>query len=177
MLYTGYSYDCRGGLDLLLHAVSLLLSTTSILHLVLNSLLTRLIHNLSHATRTLCKLGTLATNKVPRKVEHLVERFERLSRSLGQEEVHPDETDSGDAGEEQHSASVGHGNEHERYSLGVTVLVDKVECHGDGTTERTETERVDLGVDEVLDRVPSERPTETGEVDHDDGTHGSVLLA
>jgi hypothetical protein len=64
-----------------------------------------------------------------------------------------------------------------RTYLRISVLVDKVEGHSDGTTQRAESERVDLGVDEVLDTVPAEGPAKAAEVDHDDGAHGSVLLA
>ena len=52
-----------------------------------------------------------------------------------------------------------------------------MESHGEGSTKSTQTERVDFGVDQVLDRVPTQSPSETTEVNHHDSTHSSVLLA
>lgn len=40
----------------------------------------------------------------------------------------------------------------------------------------TESQGVDFGVDEILDAVPTKCPTKTREVDHDDGSHSSMLL-
>jgi len=61
--------------------------------------------------------------------------------------------------------------------LAVSILVDKVKGHGDRSTQRPKSQRVDLRVDEVLNRVPAQCPTKTGEIDHDNGAHGCMLLA
>lgn len=50
-----------------------------------------------------------------------------------------------------------------------------MERHGETATQGTQAQRVDLGVDEVLDAVPAEGPSEAGNVDEEDGALGCGL--
>lgn len=141
--------------------------------LVLLTLFTKL---LSESGR-LGNLGTISSDLVPRQIKDSIERFERTATGFGQEEVDPAETDEGDAGKEVHCSGGGHANEHLGYSLGVTILVDEVEGHGERATNGTKAQREDFGVDEILDRVPTHGPTEATEVDASDGCFGGSFLA
>ena len=49
--------------------------------------------------------------------------------------------------------------------------------HGETATQRPQSQRVNLRVDEILQRVPAQGPPEAAEVDHDNGAPGGVLLA
>lgn len=48
--------------------------------------------------------------------------------------------------------------------------------HGNTSTNRSQSQWIDLTVDQILDAVPTHRPSETAEVDHHDGACGSTLL-
>lgn len=48
--------------------------------------------------------------------------------------------------------------------------------HRNTATNRSQSQWVDLTIDQILDGVPTHRPSETTEVDHDDGASGSTLL-
>jgi hypothetical protein len=126
-----------------------------ILHLLRNRLLAIDIQHLGHTAGTPRKLRALAPNEVPWQLKHGVQALQALARSLGQEEVYPEQPNGGHAAEEHHGAAGGHAEEHEGHGFRVAVLVDEVEGHGDGATEGTQAERVDFGVDEVLDLIIS----------------------
>jgi hypothetical protein len=52
-----------------------------------------------------------------------------------------------------------------------------VERHGDTATQRSQSKWVDLGVDEVLDRIPSQCPAEAAEIYHYNRAHCCMFLA
>lgn len=150
--------------------------STRVLHLDSSSLFARLVEDLRKTSGSSSKRSTLATNEVPGQVKHLVKSLKTTTAGLRKEEPDPDETDCGDTAEEHHGAAGGHRQEHERDSLRVSVLVDEVERHGERSTQGTQAKWVDLRVDQVLDRVPAQCPTETAEVDHNNSAHCRVLL-
>jgi hypothetical protein len=110
-------------------------------------------------------LGTEATNLVPGKLEQLVDTLEGSASGLGDGEPSPDTTDDGDGGEEPEGTGRAKTallvvEEHKRDSARVTVLVDEVEAHDQRRGHGSDTERVELSVEEVLHRVPTHSPSE-----------------
>lgn len=67
--------------------------------------------------------------------------------------------------------------QHVRHSPTVTILVNEMEAHHHTARNSTDAQRVDLGVQKVLHRVPAHGPAETGNVDHHDGGGAGGLLA
>ena len=51
-----------------------------------------------------------------------------------------------------------------------------METHDHTTTDRSDPHRVDLGVEEILHAIPTHGPSETRDVNHDDGGGASLLL-
>jgi hypothetical protein len=113
-------------LHLLVHALR---ARLNVLRFKSDGLLAAVVKHLGHTTMSLGQRSSFAANEVPWQIEHLVHGLQTLSAGLGEEKPHPDETKRSHAAEEQHGAAGGHGEEHERNSLGVAVLVDEVEGH------------------------------------------------
>jgi hypothetical protein len=97
--------------------MNMLLQSPSMFHLRFHGLLALRIQDLGHAASSLRELRTLAADKIPWEVEHLVHGFETLARGFGQKEPHPCETHDRDAAEEHHGSASRHADEHERYRL------------------------------------------------------------
>lgn len=101
--------------------------------------------------------------------EQVIDVFETDTRCFGDCEPCPDATDDGDGCEEPEGAGGGETafgglEEHEGHRAGVAVLVDEVEAHDQGTGDGSDTERVNLSVQQVLHRVPAHGPAETTDV-------------
>ena len=121
-----------------------------------NRLLPFSIHDLRHATSAPCKLRALPPDEMPRKLENSIHALQTLSSRLRQEEIHPGKSYSCHTAEEHHGPARSHAQEHQWHGFGVTVLVDEVERHGDGTTQGTQTKRIDFRIKEVLHAIPSQ---------------------
>lgn len=96
-------------------------------------------------------LASISSNLVPWQLENSIQTLQRTTTGFRQEEVYPAKTDQCDGGEEVHGTGSGHADKHFRHGLRVAVLVDKVERHGNRSTNGAQTQREDLGVDEILD--------------------------
>lgn len=94
---------------------------------------------------------------VPGEAEQRIHALERLAARLGDEEPDPGETQGADDRAEIEEAVGVHVQQHGGDGLGVAVLVHKVETHDQRRPERAESDRVDFGVDQVLERVPAHR--------------------
>ena len=92
---------------------------------------------------------------VPRQAEQCIHALKGLASSLGDEEPDPSETQRANDGAEVEEPIGVHLEQHGGYRLGVAELIDKMETHDEGRTEGTESDGVNLGVDQVLERVPA----------------------
>jgi hypothetical protein len=119
------------------------------------------------------------TDLVPGQVEELVDALEAAASGFGDAQPDPDGADDGDGGEEVECAGGSEAlavEEHDGQGFVGGVLADEVHGHGDGGADGTDAEREELGGEEVLTGVPAQCPADSGEVDHGDGTRGSLRL-
>ena len=101
----------------------------------LQPLLTLRIQQLRQATLASRHFCTFPTNQMPWKIEHLIHSLETLARSFGEEEPDPSEPNGSNDAEEEHSATVSHGEKHKRDSLrrqNVSILDAMVRLEGEG---------------------------------------------
>ena len=129
----------------------------------------------------LCIPGAKPADAPPPQREQAIHALEAATGRLGDEEPGPQAAERGDGREQPEGAlgaqaALGDGQEHRGHGARVPVLVHEMETHDHGAGDGADAERVDLGVEEVLDAVPAHGPAEAGQVDHHDGAGGGVLV-
>ncbi|KAH3659401.1 hypothetical protein OGATHE_006285 [Ogataea polymorpha] len=111
---------------------------------------------------------------VPWQGKQLLHTLERSARDLWKQEPGENKAEQTHAGEEVERSIVGHSQQHRRHSLGVAVLVGKVERHHDGSSERSHAQWQHFRVEQVLHRIPAHGPADS--VEHGRHHHSVGLL-
>lgn len=126
-------------------------------------------------------LVAVKTNLVPGEVEQVIHALQAATTCLRNRDQDPKTTNEGDGGEAPEGTlgrdtTVAGGEKHVGNSAGVAVLVGEVQSHGPRGGQGTNSEREQLGSEEVLHGVPAQSPTESRDVDHGNGTSAGTLV-
>lgn len=134
-----------------------------------------------HLIPLLGVLVSVQTDLVPRQLKQPIHALERPPGCLGHTEKHPHSTEDGHRRKAPERALGGDaavlgGQQHVGHRARVAVLVGKVQRHGDGGRQGPDAQREELRREQVLHRVPAERPAEPGDIDHGDGAAADAKL-
>lgn len=100
---------------------------------------------------SLSKFPAVTADLVPWKTEKRIHTLERLAPGLWDEEPDPSKARSADDSTEVEETVGLHLQQHCGDRLGVAELVHEMETHDQRRAERTESDRVDFGIDQVLE--------------------------